>query len=648
MRKVCVSYLLALVLGTLQASSAPGAPVPAFPGAEGPGAYATGGRGGAVYHVTNLNPNGPGSLAEAVSQPNRIVVFDVSGTIDLLQEKQPGGKEKNPQSLEEAQKEILEKAAQSGYDKKWIEKKTERAQIKEDKRKQESMSATPTITGGKILIGQPNITIAGQTAPGEGICIIHGSLTVNASNVIIRHIRVRRGHIAEGVMGDGVTVKGEDKRLENIMLDHISSCWATDENLTVTADVTNATAQYCIASEGMDYFDPEQTPPRHSEGSLFGSTVPDGCVAFHHLIYAHNRLRNPRITGGDRDRPAVHEFRNSIVYDWIEHATHTGSGSAKVNWINNYYRPGASTREERRDVIFHFGNKHGPISMYASGNALEGHPEYAKDSWLGVRYGDSFSPEWVKDENSENDNRVFRVDEPFPAPSIATQDVAEAYETCLAQAGATLPSRDPIDLRIVNDIRHGSGRVIEKETDLPEQMRWPQYWSLPAPADSDEDGMPDYWEAQYGFDPGANDAMADRDGDGYLNIEEYLNGTDPKGTQTPIVWVSAPVSRANKYDEFPGQLKVSRSGAAAGDLIVKYSVSGTAKSAEDYVPLPGEIKIPAGQSSAIVLVEPLLKGKSDMGQRARQEDASVVLTIAKTKDYNVGCPQSAMIVIQEH
>ena len=178
--------------------------IPAFPGAEGAGAYATGGRAGTVFRVTNLNPKGPGSLADAVSQPNRIIVFTVSGTIDLA----AGAKRR-----------------------------------------------------GSIEIDQPNITIAGQTAPGDGICIKGGALHIAAGNVIVRYLRVRRGFNVIGDQNDSINIKGD---FQDVIIDHMSAAWATDENMTLT-NANRVTAQYSIAAEGLDYFNPNESPNRHSE-----------------------------------------------------------------------------------------------------------------------------------------------------------------------------------------------------------------------------------------------------------------------------------------------------------------------------------------------------------------------------------------------
>src|SRR6185369_1764083 len=381
--------------------------VPAFPGAEGAGMFATGGRGGEVVHVTNLRAAGPGSLADAVSKPNRIVVFDVSGIIDLTDDKKG------------------------------------------------------VLTSGKIVIDQPNITIAGQTAPGEGICIKGGSLDISASNVIVRHIRSRRGWIAERNSGDAIEVKPpsigvktepkgisqeecdriKDKKLERgktlqefaelsqIIIDHCSTSWATDENLTVTQS-DRTTVSWCIAAEGCDYANLKQTPPNHSEGSLWGSPAEDGRSTMHHMLYAHNRLRNPRTTAGGK-LPAVLNMYNSVVYDWSEYASHTGSERVFLNWINNYYKPGPSTPPEIRTHAFEFHGDPG-ARLFARGNVIDGSPEATTNNRLAVAFDRKLGKLPMEMQ------QAMIVDASFADAPHDPQTAAAAFDSVLDDAGATL------------------------------------------------------------------------------------------------------------------------------------------------------------------------------------------------------------------
>lgn len=595
----CAGALAAalVVSGALSAADK----IPAFPGAEGAGKYAVGGRFGSVYRVTNLNRSGPGSLADAVSRPNRIVVFTVSGVIDLADPAR--GK------------------------------------------------------GGKILVGQPHITIAGQTAPGEGICLKGGSLHVSASNVIVRHLRSRRGFVADKDTGDAVGVKpqatDEDREpggtdpalfekikqkkkdrnrslkqtavIENIILDHVSASWATDENLSVThPDFTSV--QYCIASEGLDYPNPRQTPPNHSEGSLWGVDVPDGRATLHHSIYAHNRLRNPRTTGGKLPPPVL-EFRNNVVYNASEYFSHTGHMTVHLNWIGNYYKSGPSTPAELQGEMFCFLHSH-EHRMFAARNYIAGFPARTADNWAAIRLIKGLG---------RADVPAIRASAPFPIEPMPEQSALAAYDEVLAEAGATLPSRDSVDLRIVRDIRNGTGRIIEKELDLPPNQRWPRYHSLPAPGDSDEDGIPDDWEKQFGLDPHRADSMTIAAG-GYARIEHYFNNTDPGGGPRPIVFLSATVSRARRQDRQPGMLRVTRAGGTAEPLVVRYTVGGTAQAGRDYRPLSGELTIPAGARSAAIPVT--------LGPAAAAEKTIVVRLAPDDDRYHRGCPAAAMVVTE--
>ncbi|MCX7825516.1 MAG: hypothetical protein N2689_08145 [Verrucomicrobiae bacterium] len=585
--------------------------VPAFPGAEGAGAFTTGGRGGSVYRVTNLNADGPGSLADAVSQPHRIVVFTVSGVIDLTKSK-------------------------DGRPKK----------------------------GGKIVVDQPHITIAGQTAPGEGICLKGGSLRIEAGQVIVRHIRSRRGFVTIGDSGDAIGAKpaenasgnGTKKRaginqetlerikekkaergktmksyadIAHVVLDHCSASWATDENLTCTHP-NHSTVQWCIASEGLDYENPKQTPPRHSEGSLWGVAAAEGRATMHHTLYAHNRLRNPRTTGGDMPPPLL-TFYNNVIYNWLEYATHTGHDAVHVHSLHNYYKPGPSTQPQARRVMFQF---HGDARtrLYATGNVVEGFPETASDNARAIGYGHKA----VKLSAAEKSAMISA--RPLGELPPRMQTAREAFEATLAEAGATLPARDAVDLRIVNDVRHGTGRVIEKETDLPPDQRWPDYRSLPAPTDSDGDGLPDFWEKQFGLDPTDAGDSAKIAGAGYANIEHYFNNTDPTDGSKPIVFIAATVSRALPKRNQAGEWRVTRSGDLKSPLTVSYAVGGNAVSGKDYEPLSGIVTIPANAASATIKLSPT---------KEATDDTMVVITLDSAKpDYHIGCPSASLIVIR--
>jgi hypothetical protein len=586
--------------------------VPAFPGAEGAGMFTTGGRGGKIVHVTNLNVSGPGSLAEAVSEGNRIVVFDVSGIIDLS-------------------------AARTG--------------------KKESKKA-----GGKISIGQPNITVAGQTAPGEGICIKGGTLHIEAGNVIVRYLRSRRGWNREGDMGDAIEAKGVstgeatsvggeskeafDKRkakkeargktihefagMSNLIIDHCSASWATDENLTCThADL--ATVAWSIAAEGCDYANPRQTPPNHSEGSLWGDSTPNGASTMHHMLYAHNRLRNPRTTGGPAEPPLLN-FYNNVVYDWSEYPTHTGSERIHLQWLGNYYKPGPSTPQEIRSLAFGF---HGDPEalIYPSGNIIEGSESTTRDNKLAIAW------EPKKFKNVSFDDRAKMISgKPLGALPSSLQGAQQAYESVLDETGATLPARDAVDLRLVNSVRAGNGKVIEKETDLPEDQRWPDYRSLPQAADADGDGIPDFWEQQFGLNANdANDASKISAG-GYANIEHYFNNTDPTGKGATLVYVSASVSRALVKEGQAGEWRITRTGDITKPLEVSYTLSGNAVAGEDFETLPGKITIPADQRTALLKVVPL-KGAHD--------DRTAVLHLQLGDvAWKAGCPSSSLVVIR--
>lgn len=554
------SWLGAWVLAASMAAAAPRT-IPGFPGAEGAGAFAIGGRGGEVYRVTTLATSGPGSLADAVSRPGRIIVFAVSGIIDL----EPAG--------------------------------------------------------GQLLVTQPNLTIAGQSAPGEGICLRGGSLDITAGDVIVRHLRVRRGFRQEGDRGDAISALGDQTEMQHVLLDHVSAGWATDETLTSYGRINHVTIQYCIISEGLDYANPRQTPKNHGFGSIWGSGWDDGRVSLHHSLYAHQGMRAPRVVGGGTP-PAVMDFRNNVVYNSARYNGHTGKEVVSLNWVGNYYQSGPSTRPELRDVMFTFFNN--PQSrMYAEGNIIAGNAAATRDNWLAVRFERGLEP-----------NPAMRVHTPFAVPAVTTQDAATARELVLAGAGATLPSRDSVDLRVTRDARDGTGRVIGKETDLDPEERWPEYFSLPAPVDADQDGIPDGWERERGLNPAdPADAMA-LAGD-YANVEHYLNNSLRPGESKPVIFVAASVSRA-KHGQ-PGEIRITRTGDTRAPLVVRFAPGGSAEPGVDVAAPSRECTIPAGASAATLEI-PLLAG-------ARP---GRILSVSLQPDsrYFTGCPASALVATQ--
>ena len=230
------------------------------------------------------------------------------------------------------------------------------------------------------------------------------------------------------------------------------------------------------------------------------------------------------------------------------------------------------------------------------------------------------------------------VDKPWTALPENLQGAAEAYETVLAESGATLPARDAVDLRIVNSVRHGTGQVIQKETDFPEDQRWPDYRSLPPPQDSDGDGLPDYWEKQFGLNPGDAGDSAKISAGGYANIEHYFNNTDPTGGTVPIVFVSATTSRALVKDGQPGAWRFTRAGDTSGALTVRYAVGGDAVEDRDFQKLSGTLTIPAGKTSAALALVPLAT--------ARNGAMVVLRIITEQPEYHVGCPSASLIVIR--
>ena len=420
---------------------------PAFPGAEGFGRFARGGRGGDVYHVTNLHDAGEGSLREGIRSAGgpRTIVFEVSGTIAL----------ESP-----------------------------------------------------LVIDRPQITLAGQTAPGDGITLRNHALRIAADHVVVRFLRSRLGDLA-GIGQDGVSVTAGT----NIVIDHCSVSWGIDECLSAqSADVDLLTVQWCLVAESLHRSVHHEGA--HGKGGIIGALR----QTYHHNLFAHHMARNPKVTWR---RFCQVDVRNSVMFNWGNESCADGARS-HVNWVANYYKPGPATRETVRHCVFRILHKaeqgvrdDEQAQFYIAGNHVEGFPAVSADNWAGgVQFGPGAGPH----------NRVRK---PFAYPRISYETPAvEAYASVLAAAGASLV-RDAVDLRVVEEVRTGRPRfgrdgIIDSQKDVG---GWPELRSRPAPPDSDRDGMPDAWEKQHGLDPAAPaDRNSDRDGDGYTNLEEYLNG----------------------------------------------------------------------------------------------------------------------------
>lgn len=489
-------------------SDLPQAKIPAFPGAWGGGMYSFGGRGGKVFVVTNLNDSGPGSFREACEAGGpRIVVFNVAGIIHLK---------------------------------------------------------------SHLHIRAPYITIAGNTAPGDGVCIAGNTVEIDTHDVVIRYMRFRRGQTWVGDRDDSLG----GNPVGNIMIDHVSASWGLDECMSIYRHMyqppeggkelklptVNVTIQDSIFSEALDTYN-----------HAFGSTIGGLNSTFHHNIWACNSGRNPSVgMYGD------FTFVDNVIFNWVHRTVDGGDQRSEFNIINNFFKPGPATpkdapisyrllkpeSERSKTVVDNFGK------AYVHGNIVEGNAKVTKDNWDG-----GVQPEPRATPLDVVLARI-RVNHPFDHARLPIQPARVAYRYDLENAGATLPRRDAVDERIVKSVRTGvatakagpdaaedfshvgyNQRVIEGLLDRipkgiitnPSQVGgYPEYQGNPY-KDSDSDGMPDYWENKYGLNPNdAADASTDLNGDGYCNIEEFINGLDPKAKKVDWTDLKHNVDKRNK------------------------------------------------------------------------------------------------------
>jgi hypothetical protein len=412
-------------------------PPPAFPGAEGFGAATPGGRGGRVVFVRSLDDSGPGSFRAAVeAQGPRTVVFEVGGLITLRT---------------------------------------------------------------KVAITEPFLTIAGQTAPGDGVCFRGQSVEVRTHDVVARHLRFRPGDVS-GAEVDGVAVGGGARR---VILDHCSAGWSVDESLSLGGDVRDVTVQWCLIAEALHRSVHRKGP--HGYGSLMRA---NGGVTLHHNLWAHNAARNPRL-GDDYGRPPwpLFDVRNNVIYDYGGIASGMTGDRLRANYVANYVRPGPSSDERRGVVVL---TDTAAVSYHVSGNVVEGRPALTADNRL------------LFDRVEAGGRRLVTfVAEPFDAPPVSTTGAAQALRAVLAGVGATRPRRDAVDARVVREVEARSGRIIDSQRDVG---GWPPYLSGPTPTDGDRDGLPDEWERARGLDPGdPRDGAGVAGREGFTHLEVYLN-----------------------------------------------------------------------------------------------------------------------------
>lgn len=433
----------------------------AFPGAEGFGKYTSGGRGGKVFIVSNLNDKGPGSFREAAeAKEKRMIVFAVSGTIHL----------------------------------------ETRLSIKAD------------------------VTIAGQTAPGDGICLADQPISLGGDNIIVRYLRFRMGDkYQRGGMVDGNG--GDDAfggvRRKNIIIDHCSMSWSTDEVFSVYAG-DSTTLQWNLISEPLNYSYHFETGDKDYEHHGYGGIWGGLHLSAHHNLFAHCNNRNPRFNGTRHTPTEMVDYINNVIYDWGGNTIYAGEGG-DYNIINNYFRYGPSTSKNVRYRIVNPG-KNDKIDFgkwYVNGNYVDEANDVSKNNWLGIVMGNG---------GTEEDKKNTIIDKPHAAEPMITQDAEDAYGAVLKWVGASY-KRDTLDERIINDVKNKTGTLIDVQGGFPHGTAyeltvnaWPALQSLPAPLDTDKDGMPDDWEKKNKLNPNdPADATAFKLDKNYSNVEVYIN-----------------------------------------------------------------------------------------------------------------------------
>jgi rhamnogalacturonyl hydrolase YesR len=407
-------------------------PPRAFPGAEGFGAHAVGGRAGDVYHVTTLADDGPGSLRHGIrtAHSSRTIVFDLSGTIFL----------RSP-----------------------------------------------------LSINKPFLTLAGQTAPGDGITVAGFGASISGTHdVVVRFMRFRAGDMnCPEYQGDALSVYES----RDVIVDHVSASWSVDETLSVTYS-DRVTVQWSIIAESLNASC--HAKGRHGYGSLL--RWGQGGTTFHHNLFAHHASRNPRL-GDDLGL----DFVNNVVYDWGNECGYSGpadEGAPRMNYVANTLIAGPSTRADKRSIAFETGSERTEIHQRSNRIDAAGVGPVATVAVAGGLFAGAYRVQTVR----------------FPFPEVATDDAETARRKVIAIAGASL-ARDAVDAAVIRSVENKTGVLIDSQTQVG---GWPTLRSETAPADADRDGMPDAWERDHGLDA-ADPADGAASGVGGLtNLEVYL------------------------------------------------------------------------------------------------------------------------------
>ena len=432
-------------------ASAPFSALKAFPGADGAGQWSAGGRGGRVYTVTNLEDSGPGSLREAVEASGpRTVVFALSGTIRLKKE---------------------------------------------------------------LIVRNSRITIAGQTAPGDGITLRDHPLTIAADDVVVRFIRSRLGDTAK-VDGDSIGVVAGKR----IILDHVSASWSSDETLSVAASFRSpdkswdeVTVQWSLIAESLNQTAAKGPGVEHGFGSLVRGAK-GSRVTYHHNLWLHHKDRMPRpgnYTMPDQDPVGgFFDFRSNVFYNWGDERSGynmdmKGTHSS-YNFVDNCYWTGPSSKG-----AWAFEESSAKARAFFSGNTMNG--QMPANPWSLVRPHKSHLPQGLP--------ANYKSEKPFVVAPLQADPAASACPKVIERVGASLV-RDAVDERLINDFKQRKGKLINSQEEVG---GWPMLRSLPAALDTDGDGMPDEWEMANGLNPknAADGAHLDAK-TGYTKLEVYL------------------------------------------------------------------------------------------------------------------------------